>query len=302
MKRSVMKQGPSTFVISLPSLWTKKHGIKKGDLLDINEHNNSLVIGPKREAVSSSITLDVSGTLPMTKRIAGALYKTGYDDITLHYSSFAELEQIRACFQEVVGLEIIENTKGRVVIKKLAALDAEEFDTLLKKQFHILKTMADESLQAVLNRDKELLQEVIARDTTFGKFSDFCRRQLIQQGWVNAHRTPAVYYIVEQLEKIADVYKHICRDALKESVGFGKETIALYTEVNGFVNQVYLLYYDFDLKKMTVFGKKGEELKRKINERMKLSLKDDRWVVNRLAIITDLTFDLNGSLMVAFVQ
>ncbi len=44
MKRKVSLHGPSTLTVSLPSKWVKKYCIKKGDELDIEEKNSTLII------------------------------------------------------------------------------------------------------------------------------------------------------------------------------------------------------------------------------------------------------------------
>ena len=87
MERKVMKQGPSTLVVSLPSKWTKKYNVKKGSSIFLKEHGSTISISKHAEKGETKITVDASGTLPMTHRITGALYKAGYDEINMKYST-----------------------------------------------------------------------------------------------------------------------------------------------------------------------------------------------------------------------
>ena len=44
MKRKVIKQGPATLMISLPSKWAKNIGLKQGDEVELIEKGNGLLI------------------------------------------------------------------------------------------------------------------------------------------------------------------------------------------------------------------------------------------------------------------
>ena len=61
-----MKQGPSTLVVSLPSKWTKKYNVKKGSSLFLKEQGSTISISKHAEKGETKITVDASGTLPMT--------------------------------------------------------------------------------------------------------------------------------------------------------------------------------------------------------------------------------------------
>ena len=55
MKRKIVKQGAATLMISLPSKWCKKFGLKKGDEVDIETANDSLLVSPKEIKVKSEV-------------------------------------------------------------------------------------------------------------------------------------------------------------------------------------------------------------------------------------------------------
>lgn len=298
MKRSVMKQGPSTLVISLPSKWAKRFSISKGDELHVDEQNGSLTISPRKVSLASRVEIDLSGTIPMTNRICGALYKAGYDDVTIHYKTSDERDQILSLFQQVIGLDVIDQKRGTIAVKRLAQLDSEQFDELLKKQFHILHSMAEDALTGLSKNDSALLHDVISRDRTLGKFSDFCRRALIQQSCTH-QRTPAIYNIVEQLEKIADVYKKISNAFVKNPIKVHQNVLTIFSRVNHFIALLYYLFYDFDLKKVAAFGQHELELRAMLDESIRTTSRQEFGLIVRLSEIVDMAFDLNGSIMVA---
>ena len=45
MKRKIVKHGPISLTVSLPSKWVKKRNLKAGDEVEVEEHNNGLFIG-----------------------------------------------------------------------------------------------------------------------------------------------------------------------------------------------------------------------------------------------------------------
>ena len=64
MKRKVVKHGPSTLIISIPSGWAKKYSVKQGDELDVDEQGSRLIIDNKGEKQLPEINMDISGLKP----------------------------------------------------------------------------------------------------------------------------------------------------------------------------------------------------------------------------------------------
>ena len=76
MKRSLILMGGKTYVISLPADWIKKHGLKKGQELEVNEDIGKVIITagglkPKDRAIA----MEYSG-----EKLVKA-YQLGYDEI-----------------------------------------------------------------------------------------------------------------------------------------------------------------------------------------------------------------------------
>src|SRR3989338_10336077 len=179
MERRVMKQGPSTLVVSLPSTWAKKHKIKKGDIIHLEEKGKSISLSLKPRNSEKKIVLNVSNTLPMTHRITGALYKAGFDEMILTYARGEEAEAILEAVQVMMGHEVIKHEKNTITIKRLVNADGESFPTLYRKCFHVLEDMAQETLQAFEKSNLELMKAVVIKDRTMAIFADYCRRILL---------------------------------------------------------------------------------------------------------------------------
>ncbi len=93
--RKIIQLGRETFVVSLPSAWLKRHKLKKGDELAVEELGPKLVVCPKSEAKPGKAVVDVSGTGAVARRVLGALYKAGYDEMEIRFESQKELQTIQ---------------------------------------------------------------------------------------------------------------------------------------------------------------------------------------------------------------
>ncbi|MFC1775182.1 AbrB/MazE/SpoVT family DNA-binding domain-containing protein, partial [Nanoarchaeota archaeon] len=87
MKRKVIQLAGKTHVISLPSDWVKKYGIKKSDELDVREKHNTLMVSTEQDInVPQKTTVDISGlNEEFIKSIISVLHKVGYDEVEFFF-------------------------------------------------------------------------------------------------------------------------------------------------------------------------------------------------------------------------
>ena len=100
----------------------------------------------------------------MLNRYIGALYKAGYDDITLSVEK-KQLKTIENVLKRtLVGFEIIKITKDSVHIQRIAELDTLDVDTLIKQIFFTLQVIGEELIEAIHNQDQVKISEIIGKD------------------------------------------------------------------------------------------------------------------------------------------
>ena len=109
---------------------------------------------------------------------------------------------------------------------------------------------------------------------------------------------PQLYHIVEQLEKIADRYKYICRIHENASSNPDPSVLTIIEKTNMFLHQFEILFYDFSLGKITEFGKERKRIPEQMDKinRQKQNKFDSSTLVH-LAAINAIIFDLNGPLL-----
>lgn len=295
MERKVMKQGPSTLVVSLPSKWTKKYNIKKGSSIFLHEQGSTITIKKQPEKSETKTTIDVTGTLPVTHRIVSALYKAGYDEIVVKYSTSHEAKAVLEAAQSMQGHQVMKHEKNIIVIQRIMNMDTETFDTLYRKCFQMVVEMAQETKKALETNDKERMEEVILKDQLMAVFADYTRRMLLL-GYAEEHGAEQ-YHIVVQLEKVADRFKYLCRWYLEYKEKPSREILELLHEVWTFTTHFEALYYNFSIQKAVDFGKERRKIEAKEEELLPKIQKKEMKPLFYCMSIRSMLFDLNGPLL-----
>lgn len=298
MKRKLIQMGGKTIVVSLPSPWVKKYGLKKSDEVDLEEKGRALLISMNKNLDIKKIVLDARSFKISGRRIMAALYKKGYDEIDVLYDKPQELEEIKKALSlEAANFEIVKQTKGHCIIKSISETTDEEFDNILRRTFLVLNSMIEEIEEGLKSKDKKLIEEAKDHEKTNNKFTHFCRRSLNKKGYKDYELTAIMYTIIEQLENVADELKFLCDYLLSEDLKkmeVSKKTFDLFNDVKNFTNQFYELFYKLDLEKAEEFTL---ERKRIIDTSRKLFMQKPNKevkIIHHLMNVTQRVFELFG--------
>ena len=302
MKRRVIQIANSTQLISLPRKWSLQFNIKKGDELEVEENGSKLSISTEKEIFSDRVEVNFIENRPLTDsmiyRYLSAIYKAGCDEIYVTYQTPQECEIAqRTVNNEFVGFEIVEEGKNYFMTKKISNLEVSEFDTMLKRTFFFLNTMAKDGLEAVRSNDRETLKNLVIRDININKLTDYTRRIINKNSHTKYKRTHPLYLIIEHQEKIGDGYKKIFRMLGENNIKLDKRTINIYSRVTGFLESFYNLFYDFKLEKVGKFIADKRQIEAEIMALLGKVDKKDTQVLIYLYYILYLIFDCNGPIM-----
>ncbi len=75
MKRKIVKQGPSTLMVSLPKRWADRHAIKSGVEIEVEEINGFLMLKPERK--KARVSMDVASYNALDEKAIKALEESG---------------------------------------------------------------------------------------------------------------------------------------------------------------------------------------------------------------------------------
>ncbi|MBI4739258.1 phosphate uptake regulator PhoU [Candidatus Woesearchaeota archaeon] len=298
MIRKVIQLAGNTLVVSLPAKWVKQYGVHKGDEVDVIQKDQGLLVQTARTGESGKITVDVSGRRYALKRILGALYKVGYDEVHARFSSLVELQQIQEVVREAfIGFEVIDQKKDSVTFKKVSHIEPKEFSAMVRRMFLIVISAGEDTLAALNNKDAQWLSAIVMRDKDVNKIADFCRRVLNTTGSQEYRRPAPGYFIVEQVEKLGDQYRDIAAELAKDPIEISAETQKLFNETNAYFKSFYNLHNAFDLEKMDEFYEHGVKLRKELSGYFEKVPRQELRLLFSLQNIVTSTLDMNGALM-----
>ncbi len=255
MKRKVIQLSVKTLVVSLPIEWANKNNIIKGSEVEVIDKGSKLLITNEKESNKQKILLDVENQV-FDKRYLGDAYMKGYDEIKIKFKDNEILNEIRKI--DLLGFEIVEKEEDYCIIKNVAAVLENEFDTMLRKCFLLTKEISL-SIQLYFNGEKIDLKEVRKLEKENNKVSMFCLRILNKNGYKDNSKTNLYYVIVREIEAICDIYKYIIDDLL-DGEKPEENSIKYFRETHKFLSLFYELFYKYDNNKWKIFYDKRKEL------------------------------------------
>ncbi len=258
MKRKVVKQGAATLMISLPSEWTHKFKIQKGDELEIDMQGRMILISTQKENFDKETELNIDGLYPMTFLTAGAIYKAGYDKLKVTFSDPKRIADVNNVMRdEITGFEIIEQGKNYSVVKKVEEGIQDSFELILRRIFLLLINMSEDSYDALKKGDYADLERLKFLEQSNNRLTTYCRRFLSKKGYKSHDKIQFIYLIIEQLEKISDQYNNLFSyliKNMKQNKPLSKEILNYYAEITKTLRIYYELFYKFDKDKMISIG------------------------------------------------
>lgn len=279
MKRKVVLHGPSTLGISLPLGWVKKMRVKKGDSLVVEPHQNMLVVSLPQTQQKTEVMLGNRELLG--RRYITAVYRKGYDEVSLRYTDPHYIEAIQTVVDEQTkGYELIQKNKTLCILVSTTGDSQETFDATLKKVWDFSLSMADACFEAVKQRDTETLAYMHIRDRQVNKLTNYCCRLLMKDN-IQFKNSMLSYRFVRNLEEIMDDYQDLSVYCSNHSYTLTKEMHVLFRSLNACLREFHSLYYRFNDKKMEKMFKQLKTELRKI-ESMSTKKEHDTMIIHYL--------------------
>ncbi len=285
-------------MVSLPSKWVKEQGVKKGDEIFLEIEGQRVIVGTQGSRGFLVKEIDISGLGErMGKRLIGALYKAGYDEIWLKFSDPSYFRFIqRVVDQTCLGHEIVENSINHCVIRRVAESMEEQFPTLLRQKFSLLLSNIAEGVIATRALDYETLNNIALRDQSVNKFSDVCRRITNKVSFGELRKNTTMYHLLEQLEKVGDDVRDISLHIADKNLKLNKETLEVYQMLSDYLHHFFRLHYNFSLKELRKFSDYDEKVSAALSK-LKETKHSDPQLLTYFDIFHDKVFSLNGALM-----
>jgi len=297
MRRKVIQIAESTQLISLPRKWCLANNIKKGDELSVNEKGSQLTVScdlnPKLERAEIKLKdYDI-----LAPRFIHALYKRGIDEIKVYLESpkaFATIQHVLS--NETVGFEIIEQGSNYCVIKNVSS-QIDGFDSVLRRTFLLLSNMADDCVTALQEKNLDALSNLLLLEQSNNRFTTLCRRYLNKYGSETYDKTGPLYYIVEDLENVADEYKYLFQQlrALKpDKMKIKKAHVEIYGKLAKMIRLFHESFYKPDNQKLIQVANLRKELIAECYKELENSKNADFILLHHALIIVQKVFNFIG--------
>ncbi len=213
--RRLIRFGKNSHVVSLPKSWVEANRLTKGDELFIEEKPESLTVmasPQRREGRSARIACGKQDLRRLQTEIT-SYYKAGYSTLIIEGKEFAKIaDGVKELVHNLAGLEIVEQTRTKMVVKDLIDVRQIAPLTLITRMDMMLRSMFQDTLneegiaaEVLRSRDKDVnrLQLLVTR-TMRGLLDDPALGHVLGV-------TPPVAYSLDRiawsLERIGDYLK-----------------------------------------------------------------------------------------------
>ncbi|MAG47736.1 hypothetical protein CL617_03950 [archaeon] len=269
MRRNVIQLANSTLVVSLPAQWTRDFGINKGDQVFLELFEGNILIKISEEKKIKSIVLDIEKYGRFILKLIICLYTSGYDHVTFKYKNIGDLRLIEKILKDSIGYEIIEQGKSHCVIRIVTTELEDEFNNTLRRLFLVTKNVIDSMGKYLKKNDIKGLKSILDLEVTINRLTNFSLRMILKNKSLK-DKTPFFYNLVNSIEKTADEYKFLIYYIIDSKIVISKNALSLYDEVGDYFNQIYGLFYNYELDKSAkIFCKMEDILDRIISSREK---------------------------------
>jgi phosphate uptake regulator len=165
--RKVQVTGGSTYTVSIPKDWATDNGVSAGSEVAFYPEGDSLFMTPRIGDDRTEGTLDIGDlTGDELIRAVMTMYVSGFDIIALESGRITtdQRRTIRQATQSLVGLEVLEETRDKVVIRDLLDSSELSINNAVTRMRLIALSMLEDAVTALIESDEDLARDVIQRD------------------------------------------------------------------------------------------------------------------------------------------
>jgi phosphate uptake regulator len=205
MERKLVKQGRNALTVTLPASWLKERGFKAGDIINLEERNNELVISSGLKRKKSSITLDAKDyELNMINHKVMGAYVEGFDEIVVLNNKEGDITRIA---RMLLGFVIEERNIEKTILKSIVDLPEDNFNIVLRRAALILTQVAVKTEEVALGKASR--GEVADEEDLLDHNLFYCLRYLNK--YENSEKSYKYFLLCANLEAAGDQLKDISK-------------------------------------------------------------------------------------------
>ena len=261
MKRKIVKHGPISLTVSLPSKWVKRYALKPGDEIEVVEEGANLkVISGKDLTVGEFRVRLKETTYSYLKSVISNAYKKGYDRVFIEYENENVLKGVQKAVDSLLGIEIVSKSKNECEIRNISRELEAEFDSILKNSVILLIEMSQQVFTDVKNNYTGNSENIYYNKEVITKYTDFCKR-ILNKYRKNEEVMVFEYLIVWSLEKIANEYQYLYNYCIKSfPIKLSPQTLSFFRETNELLELYSQALLEKNIKKIEILSRVKDRL------------------------------------------
>lgn len=303
-ERKLTRAGNFSFTISLPKKWILNNKLSKGKSVFLTEKEEGILVSPKKEKYSPvpsrlKVNVDTSPYNGVVRDIVAG-YLKNVETIEVHGKKLRKLAlKLKEHISSFSGLEIIEETSERILIKDLINLDEIIVPDLIRRIDIIIRSMLEDTRGLLLKKDSNFAKSIYLRDKEINRLV-FLVSKVINyindrpnEGKLHGLNFKHTNYIWEMngyLEKIGDEIKRIAllipklrcdKKEMKRIHEVFRETEGLYLEIMGAMYKNNIQKGDkASAERTNVFSKIDDILKNSKNIKQSIILNKLKYIIS----------------------
>jgi phosphate uptake regulator len=225
MRRKLVKQGNTTYTVSLPKDWVERLNLEQGNDIDIEELGDNLTISsPKNKQKNNPIHFS---SIPekLAHEIIVSSYKAGIREIDIEGINKSKID---SALKNTIGLEIISSKGNKISIIDLGAFDEQNIEKAENQIYWRILYM----IERVLANAK--ISEIEDIDLEINKLSFYIQRNLASR-YSSNYKNFIVFEKISLLESLGDFIKLFVNHSKLDnrSIKFIKEVSSLLESLRG---------------------------------------------------------------------
>jgi phosphate uptake regulator len=281
MKRKLVRQGAATLMVSVPAKWARQFNLGKGSEVEVSEEDNAIIITSERSETRKTKEVNVKQGA-FLKRMIFMPYREGYDTIRLNFDDPKIMGQIENVVDMLMGFEIIDQGPTHCRIGTVSVESEQSFENVLRRCFLLIKTMAEESHDALQKKEFEKMRSIGDMERSVHRYCDFTMR-IINKTWTRPKpEITRTYWVITILKEISDLLAETCNYMHEKKPKLSKDIVSIYRRTVDLASRLSDIYYKPRTENLLVFKKNTNSTIEK--GRKMLSGKESEVVHNLLGI------------------
>jgi phosphate uptake regulator len=218
--RKLQLIGGSSYMVSVPKDWVRSNKLKQGDEILLQVEDSVITLYPRKFMDEVRITKVEIERIPrhdekFIKRYIFALYIQGIDEIVIKDKNINTrlLSKISEFVKQLIGMEIIDASNGKIVLKCLATTDFDVFG-VINRMSQIIQGMISTIDECFESGDFEGLREIGSLEEDSDRLYLLAIRQehrLVREysspsRWNELRLILGIRMVAKLLEEIADSF------------------------------------------------------------------------------------------------